>query len=332
MRPGARVLGRDADAGRLAAEIVVQEAEPRDPTGLDRPPRHLVGRVPRAVVAERAEAQGARAERTRPLREAREPLEVRIEPVGIIEALPDERHVRVTLGDGHARRHEAANEVVLADRERRDRLRQRVPRPQERRAGRGEVSGLGAIGSLPEVDRRDDLRDHEVQVEVALAVGVGARVDRDAVEVGGEVGAVVEVEAAQEELVRLAGAGVLGGDQAGHGLEQLADPVDGAQLEVEPADAPFRGRVRLPDLGLPTSVDDHRLDGGLLAVAMCVDTRGRTEAATNRTAQHAIGRPAERRRAARRRKGIDCLVRFDSILRCRGARPLRGAACATRAC
>ena len=68
----------------------------------------------------------------------------------------------------------------------------------------------------------DELGDQEVDVGVALAVGVRRHVDRHAVHVGREVGAVVEVEAAQEVLVGLAVAAVLRDDQPGHDLEHFA--------------------------------------------------------------------------------------------------------------
>ena len=51
---------------------------------------------------------------------------------------------------------------------------------------------------------------------------MGRHVDRHAVDLDGEIGAVVEIEAAQEILVGFAFAGMLGDDQAGHDLQRLA--------------------------------------------------------------------------------------------------------------
>ena len=88
----------------------------------------------------------------------------------------------------------------------------------------------------------DELGDQEVEVGVALAVAVGRHVDRHAACRDREVGAVVEVEAAQEVLVGLAAARVLGGDGAGHGLDQLAGAELGSTLEVLPAGRALVGR------------------------------------------------------------------------------------------
>ena len=89
---------------------------------------------------------------------------------------------------------------------------------------------------------------------------VGTHVERNAVEVSGEVGTVVEIEAAQKILVGLAGAGVLGGDHSGHGFDQFADPQQWRQLEVGIADKSFRGSRRRADMMLRTPVYEDFLD------------------------------------------------------------------------
>ena len=91
-------------------------------------------------------------------------------------------------------------------------------------------------GALAVVDALDGLRHHAVDVEIALAVAVRAQVQRHAVEDRREVGAVIEVEAAQEILVRLAAAGVLHGDHARHGFEQLGDAQHRPHEQVGAAD------------------------------------------------------------------------------------------------
>ena len=65
---------------------------------------------------------------------------------------------------------------------------------------------------------------------------VGRQVHRHAVDGEREVGAVIEVEPAQEVLVRLAVARVLGDDQPGHGLQELAATEERQVLEVVVAD------------------------------------------------------------------------------------------------
>ena len=59
---------------------------------------------------------------------------------------------------------------------------------------------------------------------------VRAHVDRHAVHEHRKVGAVVEVEAAQEILVGLAAAGMRGGDKSRHELEQVAGAQQAGQV------------------------------------------------------------------------------------------------------
>jgi len=61
---------------------------------------------------------------------------------------------------------------------------------------------------------------------------VGWHIDRHAADRDREIGTVVEVESAQEVLVGLATARVLGCDGAGHRLHQLADAQDGPFFEI----------------------------------------------------------------------------------------------------
>jgi len=95
-----------------------------------------------------------------------------------------------------------------------------------RRSGRREITFLGEIRSFTESDAVDQLGNQEIEVGVALAMGVRRHVDRHAADVGCKVGAVVEVEAAQEILVGLAVAGVLRNDQSGHHLQRFAGAED----------------------------------------------------------------------------------------------------------
>ncbi len=110
-------------------------------------------------------------------------------------------------------------------------------------AGRGEIALARPVGALADGHVLDELGDQEVEVGIALAVGVGAHVDRHAVEPDREVGAVVEVEAAQKILVGLSFARVLGDDQAGHRLEDLAGPLDRPRVERLTRDALLGGRI-----------------------------------------------------------------------------------------
>ena len=82
-------------------------------------------------------------------------------------------------------------------------------------------------------------------------------VDRHAVDARGEVGAVVQVEAAQEVLVRLAVAAVLRHDEPGDGLEDLGGPEDRAVLELGGEHGALARRRDVADQCEAPGVDDH---------------------------------------------------------------------------
>ena len=84
------------------------------------------------------------------------------------------------------------------------------------RPGTGEVAAGGLIGAFVEFDAADELGNEEIQVRVALAMAVTAHIHRHAVDACGEIRAVVEVKAAEEELIGLAAAAVLRSDQTRH--------------------------------------------------------------------------------------------------------------------
>ena len=108
-------------------------------------------------------------------------------------------------------------------------------------AGKREIPDIGAIGSLAIVDPRDGFGDHRIEIEIALAMGMGSHVQRHIIERQREISAVIKVEAAQEILIGLAAAGVLGRDEPRHCLEQFANAQDGTNREVSAGDTPFGG-------------------------------------------------------------------------------------------
>jgi hypothetical protein len=89
-----------------------------------------------------------------------------------------------------------------------------------------------AVAKSPSLHAADGLGDEEVQIGVALAVGVRAEVDRHAVDEQRDVGTMVGVEAAQEVLLGLAAAGVLANHQPGHEPDHVGRAPVRAQLEV----------------------------------------------------------------------------------------------------
>ena len=122
-------------------------------------------------------------------------------------------------------------------------------------AGGGEVAVLGGEGALAVAQALDQLGDQEVQVHVALAVRVAGHVHRHAQDEGGEVAAVVEVVAAQEVLVGLAVAAVLGDGHAGHRLQQLGRAQQRAQRQALDADLALGGAARFAELRAAADAD-----------------------------------------------------------------------------
>jgi hypothetical protein len=94
----------------------------------------------------------------------------------------------------------------------------------EGRSRHREVARISVVRSLSVVDAVDSFRNQTVDVQVPLAMAVGSEIPRHIVDVGGEVGAVIEIEAPQEVLIRFAATGVLSSDQSGHGFEQFGNP------------------------------------------------------------------------------------------------------------
>jgi len=100
----------------------------------------------------------------------------------------------------------------------------RRQRPRVAEVGRPsgrEVTDARIVRTFAVIETLDQGGEQEIEVGVTLAMAVGRHVHRQPIDPHGEVGAVVEVEAAQEILVRLALTTVLGGDEAGRELKQL---------------------------------------------------------------------------------------------------------------
>lgn len=114
------------------------------------------------------------------------------------------------------------------------------------RAGASEVADLGVMHLEPVVEMIDQLRDEEVEVRPSLTMAVGREIDRHPVDTRLEIGAVIEVEAAHEVLVRLSLAGVLGDDHTGHGLEELAGARDGSCAQIDGAHAASEALLAVP--------------------------------------------------------------------------------------
>ena len=142
-------------------------------------------------------------------------------------------------------------------------LRERFEEIEASGTGGGEIPDIGGEGPLGIVDALDELGDDEVEVGVALPVGVRAEVDGQAVDAEGEVGAVVEVEAAEEILVGFAAAGMLRDDDSGDDFEEFAAAQEGTRGELDVADAALRsGLGRAEQIGGAAEDGNGRERGG----------------------------------------------------------------------
>ena len=210
----------DAEAGQLAV--------------LRRPQRNLVDGVTGGVIADERERHpvvvGLVADRV--FEDADPAVEVFLEVKGAVVEIAFDGVEQVAGADLLGIGHEHALPVVHAGFDLGDAVGHLVEQVDRHRAGGGEVADVGVVRPLAEIDDADDLRDDGVQIEVALTVGVGGQVVGHVVHEAGEVGAVVEAEAAQEILVRLALAAVLRHDQAGHFFEEVGGPQNGPVFEV----------------------------------------------------------------------------------------------------
>src|SRR5262249_61846489 len=90
-----------------------------------------------------------------------------------------------------------------------------------------EVPLVGEIWPLFVLHTTDQLRNHEVDVRVALPMAVRRHVHRHSGYRLREVGTVIEVESAQVVLIGFALAAVLGDHDAGDGLEHFAGAHEG---------------------------------------------------------------------------------------------------------
>ena len=242
-------LGNRAVALRVAAGGRVQRAEAADleaagdgVVAREGALRDLVGAVPLAAIGEAQHAPpervvaGAVAEDAVALPEV-----VALLPGTVLvhEFHAVEQRAVAELGRG---REDAARVAEAATLQLPERAGQRAGVSHVRRARRGEVAVRRAVGAFAIINARDQLGDNPVEVRVALAVAVRGEVDGHPVERGGEVGAVVEVEAAEEILVGLTRAAVLRDDDAGDGLQQLTGAEQRARAEVVEAHGALRGR------------------------------------------------------------------------------------------
>src|SRR5262249_29525135 len=110
------------------------------------------------------------------------------------------------------------------------------------RTGGREITLVGEIWPLLELNTADELGNEKTGIGVPVRVRAGRRVDRHARDGRGEVGAVVEVEATEIVLIRLALATMLADDEPRYRLEHFARTHHGARRELSGRDGSLARR------------------------------------------------------------------------------------------
>ena len=261
------------DRARGASAVArIERAKAAQRAGFDQVLRHLIGGIPVRVVAETLDRPAAIGIAAACAQQAVDLAHV----VGILprpvfahdfERRQQIRSARIRRRYGERQRKRRCDQrakiVVAARAEVQQGLVQGVPVHDVGGPGRGEIAAVGEVRSLVVVDALHEFGDQEVDVAIALAVGIGRHVDRDAVDARCEVGAVIEVETAQEVLIGLALAGVLGDDHARNRLEHFAGTQDRNVLQQCAEDHSLRGGVGRADAVVVVSDDiDDRQSAG----------------------------------------------------------------------
>jgi len=122
-------------------------------------------------------------------------------------------------------------------------------------AAGGEVAILGAIDAFLVFDRADQFGNQEIEVHVALAVGMADHVDRHPHDQCREVAAMVEVEAAQEILVGLAITGMLSDHHARYDFHDLGRAEQWSVGQLPGRDRSLAGRFGDTDQVLAAAAD-----------------------------------------------------------------------------
>ena len=222
------------DAAIAGVESAPARDEPRRKGAL----RHLVGGVPGVVIGLCREVERAQAVAQRP----RQLAHVFGQIPGPVIVFDGQAIEQVAAADGGVVRDHGAAIAELADFGLGDAEGQRVEIADVEGPGGAEIADLGIIRPLAVIHALDEFGNGEVEVGIALAMAVADHVDRQAVDADRQVGAVIEVEAAQVILVGLAAARMLADDDAGDIFHDLAGAQQRAQRQVGGADRAFVGR------------------------------------------------------------------------------------------
>ena len=240
----------------------VHRAEAGDGPGIDGPLRHLVGGRPCGLVAQGGDGAAVVLAAPGPAQHAVQLAVVFRHGPGAVRLLPFQAVEEATAAGGRRPGEQAAAETVLPQAQLGEGGRQCADVVDAGRAGGREVPLVRPVGPLAVLDALDQFRDQEVEVGVALAMGMGGHVGRHAHHPGGEVGAVVQVEATQVVLVGLAVAAVLGNDQAGDDFQHLAGAQQRAGGQLFLRHRAFGGAVGVARQAVLGADDSHFAQGG----------------------------------------------------------------------
>ena len=256
LAPGAR----QAVALRLAAVAGIDGVEAAQRAVLHGAQRNLVGGMPAGVVRHGRDVETVVGISFAVAQHAIElVVAVRLRERPIV-MLRFERVQQAAVARIECIGQQGAAKAVLSDAHAGDALRQAVRIDDGCRSGRGKIALRSRIRALFVIEAHGQFGDQEVQVRPALSVAMAALVDGHFVNGRAQVRAVIEVEAAQVELVGLALAAMLADDQPRHGFEQFAGPVAGARVELLLRDAARVGRIGHAQLVHARTVDQHALE------------------------------------------------------------------------
>ena len=203
-----------------------------DQPGVDGALRDLVARIPACLVRHRGDVEAiARVAATiaQHAVELAETIRMHERPV-VVE--PFNGIKQSAIGEGRRVGNQRAAIAVLPDPERGNALRKGIGVFEMHRTGRREIALARKVRPLAIFKTAGQLGNDEIHIRPALTVPMRSLVHQHAVHRRTQVGAVIEIEATQVELVGLALAAVLADDQARHRFQQLAGPIDRARFKL----------------------------------------------------------------------------------------------------
>lgn len=201
-----------------SAQIIIDIAEPFDQPAGNRAFGYLVGRGPARIVGIELQRKAVGLPAEGILHQTGKAFEIFFEhPWAVIE-LRVAHDQQVAAAKAQASARHAPDKAELAHLSLGERA-QCVGGLESYGAGRAEIADIGEVRPFAKIEPLDSFGDQEIEVAIALSVLVRTHVDRHAIDKSGEIGPVIEIEAAQKDLVGLAAARVLRGDEAGDVLE-----------------------------------------------------------------------------------------------------------------